>query len=102
MKVTGLETTIVNVPFGREGAGSGRDGTTEVIVKLSADNGLVGWGESPGQLSSAAAIEATVRHIAPLIVGRDPWDREAIARNFFRRGLPLISGPALKLEFGAG
>ena len=86
MKVTGLETTIVNVPFGRTGPGNDRGGTTEVIVKLSADNGLVGWGESPGQLSSAAAIEATVRHIAPLVIGRDPWDREAIARSFFRRG----------------
>ena len=69
MKVTGLETTIVNVPFGRTGPGNDRGGTTEVIVKLSADNGLVGWGESPGQLSSAAAIEATVRHIAPLVIG---------------------------------
>lgn len=86
MKITKLETFIVNVPFKRKDMGSGRGGTTEVIVKLATDDGLVGWGESAGQLSNAAAIEALVQHTAPLVLGRDPWDKEAIAGDFFRRG----------------
>lgn len=86
MIVTGLESFIVSVPFTDPRAGSGRGGTTQVIVKLTCDNGLVGWGESAGQLSNATAIEGMVRHAAPLVVGRDPWDKEAIAAGFFRRG----------------
>ena len=86
MIVSGLETFIVNVPFTDPAMGSGRGGATQVIVKLTCDNGLVGWGESAGQLSNATAIEAMIRHAAPLVVGRDPWDKEAIAADFFRRG----------------
>ena len=86
MRVTGLETFIVSVPLKSAEMSSGRGGTTEVIVRMTTDNGLVGWGESCGQLSSAPAIEAMVKHIAPLVLGRDPWEKEAIARDFFRRG----------------
>ena len=33
------------------------------------------------------SIEAAVQAMAPFVVGRDPWDTEAIARDVFRTGL---------------
>ena len=86
MKIVSVETFPVNVPFSTPHMSRGRNGTTEVLVKITTDTGLVGWGESAGHLGSAAAIDAMVRHAAPLVIGRDPWDKEAIATEFFRRG----------------
>ena len=50
MKISNLETFIVNIAYTHEEVSSRivRGGVTAVIVKLSADNGLVGWGEGCG------------------------------------------------------
>ena len=68
---------IVPVPAG---------GVTDTIVRLTADNGLVGWGECTSG-PDVASIEQAVRSAAPFVLGRDPWQSEAIARDFFRTGL---------------
>ncbi len=88
MKITKLETFIVNVPYTHEEVSSRivRGGVTAVIVKLSADNGLIGWGESCGNIADAASIELLVRCAGPFLIGRDPWQKEAIARDYYKRG----------------
>lgn len=88
MKITHLETFIVNVPYTHDEVSSRivRGGVTAVIVKLTTDNGLVGWGESCGNIADAASIELTVRCAKPFLIGRDPWQRDAIAHDFFKRG----------------
>ncbi len=88
MKVTNLETFIVNVRYQHDEVSSRivRSGVTEVIVKLTADNGLIGWGESCGNIANARSIEEAVQYAAAFIVGADPWQREAAALNFYKRG----------------
>ncbi|HLJ12189.1 MAG TPA: mandelate racemase/muconate lactonizing enzyme family protein, partial [Planctomycetaceae bacterium] len=61
-------------------------GVTDTIVRLTADNGLVGWGECTTG-PDAASVEQAVRSAAPFVIGRDPWQSEAIARDFFRTAL---------------
>jgi glucarate dehydratase len=82
MKITGLETFVARIPYKRVEASSliNRGGITDVIVKLTADNGLVGWGECT-RAADTAGIESAVKAMTPLIVGRDPWDKEAIHRD---------------------
>ena len=82
MKVVKLETITVRVPYKRVESSSliNRGGITEVIVKITADNGLVGWGECT-RAADTAGIESAVKAMAPLVVGRDPWDKEAIHRD---------------------
>ena len=63
-----------------------RDGVTDVIVKLTTDAGLVGWGESCSG-ADAASIENAVQAAAPFLIGRDPWDTDAIYHDYFRLGL---------------
>ena len=48
MKVTELETYLVSVPYKHVEVSTRvqRGGVTAVIVKISCDNGLVGWGET--------------------------------------------------------
>ena len=84
MKITSIENTIVSVPYTHRETSTRvrRDGVTAVLVKISTDCGLVGWGEScPGP--NVESICAALDSVAPLFVGRDPWQREAIARDFF-------------------
>jgi glucarate dehydratase len=82
MKVVKLETFPVRVAYKHVEASSliNRRGITDVLVKLTADNGLVGWGECT-RAADTAGIETAVKNMAPLVVGRDPWDKEAIHRD---------------------
>ena len=82
MKVKTIEAITVRVPYKRVESSSliNRGGITDVIVKITADNGLVGWGECT-RAADTAGIESAVRAMTPLVAGRDPWDKEAIHRD---------------------
>ena len=55
---------------------------TAVLVKITTDNGLVGWGEScPGP--NIESIYEVIKSVIPLFEGRNPWNREAITHVFF-------------------
>jgi glucarate dehydratase len=88
VKITKLETFIVNVRYLHDEVSSRivRSGVTEVIVKLTADNGLIGWGESCGNIANAGSIEEAVQCAAFFVLGSDPWQREAAAFNYYKRG----------------
>ena len=72
MKVVKLEAFPVRVAYKRVESSSliNRDGVTDVIVKLTADNGLVGWGECT-RAADTAGIESAVHAMAPLVIGRE-------------------------------
>jgi galactonate dehydratase len=63
-----------------------------LFVKVSTDEGLVGWGE-PIVEGHAATVEAAVREMAEFLIGRDPeriadlW--ETMYRARFYRGGPV-------------
>src|SRR5690348_437767 len=82
MKVLKLESFVCRVAYKRIESSSliNRGGVTDVIVKLTADNGLIGWGECT-RAADVTGIESAVKAMAPLVIGRDPWDKEAIHRD---------------------
>jgi glucarate dehydratase len=82
VKITKLETFVARVPYKRVESSSliNRGGITDVIVKLTADNGFVGWGECT-RAADTAGIESAVKAMAPVILGRNPWDKEAMHRD---------------------
>ena len=88
MRISSLEAITVSVPYTHREVSTRvrRDGVTDIIVKLTTDDGLVGWGESCSG-ADAASVEAAVLAAKPFVLGRDPWQREAIARDFFGLGL---------------
>src|SRR3954453_4101880 len=88
MKIVALDTWTVSVPYVHDEISSrvARSGVTDTIVRLTADNGLTGWGECTSG-PAAASIEQVVRSARPLVLGRDPWQGEAIARDFFHKAL---------------
>lgn len=55
-----------------------------LLVRANTDAGIVGWGEcSP---MNGRVIAAHIRHsLAPIVVGRDPFDVEALVEDLFVR-----------------
>jgi glucarate dehydratase len=88
MRVATLETTIASVPYLHREVSSqvARDGVTDVVVRVETDDGLVGFGESCSG-ADAASVEAAVHAMRPFVVGRDPWNREAMQADLYTHGL---------------
>ena len=88
VKIASIETFPLNYPTvgwfkffeGVKGHASGRPA---VLVKITDDNGAVGWGQSvPAHRWSYETLEtvqSTINcYLAPELVGRDPFDLDAI------------------------
>jgi glucarate dehydratase len=88
MRVARVETTIVSVPYLHREVSSqvARDGVTDILVRVETDDGLVGWGEACSG-ADAASVEVAIRAMTPFVVGRDPWNREAMQADLFQHGL---------------
>lgn len=88
MKIASLEVTPVSVPYRHTERSSqiSRDGVTQVVVRVGTDDGLEGWGEACTG-ADAGSVLAALRAMEPFVIGRDPWDAEAIRAELFFHGL---------------
>lgn len=87
MKVTGIGTRLLSIPFRRPdewSVGAAR-GITTVLVLIDTDEGLQGVGEANGDRSARAVAEA-IETMASYVVGRDPYDIEPIVRDLMEGG----------------
>lgn len=91
MKITSVDIFPLRLPFktefriARGSVGSPQAGAPHIYVRLRADNGAVGWGEArPSHRWSYETEESVVStlrdYLAPVLIGRDPADREGIHR----------------------
>ena len=85
MKVTGITTHILGYDYDRPW-GSARvwfERQRAVLVEVATDAGITGWGatSAPPEVCRAA-IDGV---LAPLVVGRDPFDTEIIWSEAFHR-----------------
>jgi D-galactarolactone cycloisomerase len=58
---------------------------TTMLVEISTDSGVTGWGEAYGPAKPAAS--AVAEFFAPLLIGRDPRDTEALWHFMFARSI---------------
>src|SRR5881397_3886259 len=88
MRVATIEAIPVSVPYRHREVSSlvARDGVSDILVKVTADAGIVGWGEACCG-ADTASVEAALRAMAPFVASRDPWNREAMRRDLFTHGL---------------
>jgi L-alanine-DL-glutamate epimerase-like enolase superfamily enzyme len=75
VKVVRLETFPLSIPYRRNEVSAliSRAGVSDVLVKITTDDGLVGWGEACMN-SETVGIERAVQAAVPFVLGRDPWD----------------------------
>lgn len=82
MKITDLETYLVET----------RGLIKWVFVKLSTDEGIVGYGEA-GNAFRERAQAAAVQELKPLVVGRDPFESRAFWSRAYKTHLD-VRGPS--------
>ena len=88
MKISKLDLFPLSVPYLHDERSSRvhRGGVTSIAVRLTTDDGQVGWGEACVG-ADATSVVAAVESARPFVLGRSPWQSEAIARDFFATGL---------------
>lgn len=88
MKITDLEVSVVNLPMSRGFTSSfeTKRGETRTVVKMTTDDGLVGWGETMW----GAPVARLVRQLASDVIGTDPRELEAFHQR--HRMLPFFHG----------
>jgi L-Ala-D/L-Glu epimerase len=88
MKIAKLEFTPVSVPYTHREVSSlvNRDGVTDVIVKATTDDGLIGWGESCSGANVTSVLGA-LEGMRPFVLGRSPWESETIRQELWHRGI---------------
>src|SRR3981189_220288 len=66
-------------------AGVTIDVAENVLVRIEAAGGMVGWGEAASAPTmtgdTQGSLGAAVRHLGPLVVGEDAWMRPALMRR---------------------
>ena len=85
MKVDRIEVFPVSVPYRnveKNSSGVSRFGVSDVIVKVTTDDGCVGWGEST-RTSSAEVIIKTLQAMVPVLLNQDPWQNQHHERNVY-------------------
>ena len=79
-----------------EGPPGSPAGRPAVVVKITADNGAVGWGQSvpipKWSYETLETVHSTLtRHLAPELLGRDPFDIDGIHAAMNRAIAPSFS-----------
>jgi glucarate dehydratase len=88
MKIASLEFTTISIPYRhRENSSQvNRDGVTDVIVKITTDDGLVGWGEACSGANVESVLEA-LKAFEPFVLGQNPFNRDSMCNNAFQKGI---------------
>jgi L-alanine-DL-glutamate epimerase-like enolase superfamily enzyme len=102
MKITKVETIVVNMPMLIEGSvmpkasGAVRTSMDTLLVRIDTDEGITGWGEGFGHRIFTATRAAIDTIIAPQCVGRDPTAVSALVDELQRNlGGVGRNGPAM-------
>ena len=102
MKVDRIEVFPVSVPYRnveKNSSGVSRFGVSDVIVKVTTDDGCVGWGEST-RTSSAEVIIKTLQAMVPVLLNQDPWQNQHHERNVYHSALWNWSPNTANLAYG--
>jgi L-Ala-D/L-Glu epimerase len=100
MTIAKLEFFPISIAYTHREVSSqvNRDGVSDVIVKATTDDGLVGWGESCSG-ANLASVEETLRAMEPFVLGRSPWSSEAIRMDLWHKGAWLFRRPTASFAY---
>ena len=99
MKITEITPIAISLPMTKplKMAGEVFDSSDNVLVKVTTDNGLVGWGEASSAPSmtgeTVASMLAAIRYLTPYFIGRDPAE---FADNLALMDLSLYGNASAK------
>jgi len=74
--IKSLDTPPESLPYYQELKGLVFGSYKSVLVKLTLDDGTIGWGESMSRLSPKATASIIMDVLKPIVIGTDPFDNE--------------------------
>jgi L-alanine-DL-glutamate epimerase-like enolase superfamily enzyme len=85
MKIVGLQTNFVTVPFEKAEvwAWGRRPGISAMLIELHTDEGMVGCGECVLTHSSFEIMQLIAESAKRFVIGETPFNVEKIARDFY-------------------
>ena len=105
MKIASIETIVLRIPYTSGGStdtevwgGKAWQTADALLVKVTTDAGITGWGEAFGYNVIPATRAAVDQILAPICIGRDARNIEALMLDLqqklhiFGRGGPIIYG----------
>jgi L-alanine-DL-glutamate epimerase-like enolase superfamily enzyme len=105
MKIQTIKTILLSLPYTAGGSkdaeawgGTAWRTADALLVKVTTDEGLIGWGEAFGYNAIPATRAAIENMLAPMCVGRDPLSNESLTLelqqklHIFGRGGPVTYG----------
>jgi L-Ala-D/L-Glu epimerase len=100
MKIAKLEFFPASIGYTHREVSSqvNRDGVSDVVIKATTDDGLIGWGEGCSGANLASVVE-TLRAMEPFVLGRSPWSSEAIRADLWHRGLWMFRKPTASFAY---
>ena len=74
MKIDKIDFYPVSVPYKliEKSSRVYRSGVTDIIVKITTDDGIIGWGEAT-RTASARVILESLEAMKPVLINKDPW-----------------------------
>ena len=104
MKIVDVTAHVLSTPLGEPFAFSQGwvDRRSAVVVEVSTDEGVTGWGESLCHGLQPPELAASfVEHLfKPMLLGRDPFETEVLWEEMFNRTRPFGGGAAVNAMSG--
>ena len=100
MKIAKLEFFPLSIAYTHREVSSqvNRDGVSDIVIKATTEDGLIGWGEACSG-ANLASVEEALRAMEPFVVGRSPWSSEAIRQNLWHTGIWMFRKPTASFAY---
>jgi L-alanine-DL-glutamate epimerase-like enolase superfamily enzyme len=101
MKIAAVESILASIPYKATGsaqrvAGQASPGLNMLLVKVTTEDGMIGWGEAFGHAVAPGTKAVLDSLVAPLLIGRDAGDIAGLMHelqrklHLFGRGGPVV------------
>ena len=82
MKIAKIDLFPVSVPYKliEKSSRVYRSGVSDIIIKITTDDGIIGWGEAT-RTASAKVILESLEAMKPVLINKDPWQNLLHEKN---------------------
>lgn len=101
MKIDKIDFYPVSVPYKliEKSSRVYRSGVTDIIIKITTDEGIIGWGEAT-RTASARVILESLEAMKPVLINKDPWQNLRHEKNIYETALWHWSPITANLAYG--
>ena len=101
MKIEKIDLYPVSVPYKliEKSSRVYRSGVSDIIIKITTNDGIVGWGEATRTASAKVILEA-LNAMKPILINSNPWQNLEHENNIYNTALWHWSPITANLAYG--